>query len=516
MSINFKISMALALLVVNAQSLYAANLNTNTACQANIGINIEGLSYYAGGMPYVDLAKMSMGWIRPWGSKWNNVPLDLDEKGYLKTVDEGFAQTIIHDDLWGRSSADNRYVLLYDGEGELVFNLNKPKIISVKPGRIEVELAKGRLGLAQKSTNKNNYLRNIRFIPKENESNYQNKILRDNFVSRWQGVNVIRFLNQQAINNSAEIKWQDRKKPGSFSAKGGVSLEDIIQTANETNSNPWFLAPHMANDEYFRNMAQLVKANLKPNLKVYIEYTNEAWNSQFRQFQYLNQLAKKNNTTFYAEYGKRSLELFKIWEEVFGGTDRLVRVISTQFVNPWITEQILATPGLTSHVDALAVGYYFGHELGTPSLVRQTMQMTDNEIFLYLATVSIPKTNQFLSQQKSIATRFKLNLIAYEAGQHLVASGQDPNFGVLVDNNDLTEKLTRLNKSQKMKDLYLMFYQNWLKAGGGLLVWFETTDKPDKWGSWGLLENIGQSVDKAPKYQAFHEMISIAPCNLGN
>ncbi|MEF3075502.1 hypothetical protein V2P20_10750 [Methylobacter sp. Wu1] len=488
-------------------SLSTASLPVASKCQSSIGINIEGINYYSVGMPYVDLAKMSMGWIRPWRSSWENIPLDFDENGYLKTVDQGSAQTIIHDDEWGRSSTDSRYILLYDGEGELDFNLNKPRIISKKRGRIEVELAKGRLGLVQKSTKADDHLRNIRFIPKENEENYQNKTVRDVFINQWKGVSVMRYLDLQDTNHSKEVKWQDRKKQGSLGA-GSSSIEDIIQIANETDTNPWLLAPHMADDDYFRNMALYVRDNLKPNLKIYIEYTNEAWNSRFPQAQYLTALAKQNNTTRYAEYGKRSLELFKIWEDVFGGTERLIRVVSTQFVNSWVSEQILATPGLAGHADALAVGYYFGNELGSPDMVTKTMEMTDDEILEYLETVSIPKTKSYLELQKNVADKYNLDLIAYEAGQHLVAVGQHPDYGILLDNNELTEKLIRINRNPKMKDLYLAFYDNWVKVGGDLLTWFATTGKPSKWGTWGLLEYMGQSPNQAPKYLAVQQILS--------
>ncbi|MEZ4950170.1 MAG: hypothetical protein R2784_12385 [Saprospiraceae bacterium] len=37
---------------------------------------------------------------------------------------------------------------------------------------------------------------------------------------------------------------------------------------------------------------------------------------------------------------KRSADIFKIFEDVFGGEERLVKIIPTQAANPWLTNQI--------------------------------------------------------------------------------------------------------------------------------------------------------------------------------
>lgn len=499
--------------ILTISSFGREDSSTASICKVkNMGVNIEGINYYSQGMPFIDIAKMSMGWIRSWGSSWENVELDLDNNGYLKTVDAGTAQTIISDDLWGRDISDNRYVLLYDGEGKLEFNLNKAKVIKSEPGRIELELPQGRAGMAQKSTNPSNYLRNIRIIPIEHENDYKQAILHEQYKKTWENIGVVRYLNTQATNHSTEIQWQDRQKPTKFGTKGGQSIEDIIQMSNEMNVNPWLLAPHLANDDYFREMAIYVRDNLNSNLKVYIEYTNEAWNWQFPQTKYLAALAKKNGTTQYQEYGKRAKRLFDIWLDVFGSETRIIRVIGTQFGNPWISEQIMKTTGLDGSVDALAVGYYIGHELGSKKMASKTLAMSNAEIFTYLRDNSFPEAKKLLQEQKIVADNYGLELVAYEAGQHLVASGVSPDLGVLVDHPALTEKLISLNRDGRMTDFYMDMYKQWSEIGGGLIVWFATTDKPTKWGSWGLLESMGQDPEKAPKYQAIRNMFTEQGC----
>ena len=41
--------------------------------------------------------------------------------------------------------------------------------------------------------------------------------------------------------------------------------------------------PVNATDDYITKLAQLFKANLSPDLSVYIEYSNEVWNGSFQQ-----------------------------------------------------------------------------------------------------------------------------------------------------------------------------------------------------------------------------------------
>jgi len=323
---------------------------------------------------------------------------------------------------------------------------------------------------------------------------------------------VFRFLDLQAINNSNERSWEGRNKIGDFGTGGAAAIEDIIELSNEMNTNPWLLVPHMADDNYIRSMAEYVKKNLKPNLKVYIEYTNEAWNFGFKQAEYLKKQADEKGIKNYEAYAIRSLELFKIWEGVFPNKNRLVRVISTQFVNSWLSERILETTGVAEHVDALAVGYYFGGEIGSVKMVEETMSMSDGEVFDYLETVSLPATKEYLIKQKEVADQYQIELIAYEAGQHLVGVGKHTTLGVLTNYQELTDKLTRLNRHPRMKQVYLDFYKNWESVGGGLITWFTSIGKYSKWGSWGLLENMGQNPEDAPKYQALQNMIQNEKC----
>jgi len=98
-----------------------------------------------------------------------------------------------------------------------------------------------------------------------------------------------------------------------------------------------------------------------------------------------------------------------------------------------------------------------------------------------------------------------LNVIAYEAGQHLVG------YGGAENNDALTAKLQAGNRDPRMKQLYLTYLAEWKAAGGELCVIFSSVGKPSKWGSWGMLESESQPAEAAPKYQAIQQFIRDTP-----
>ena len=500
MNTRFIIKCSLFAFLLGHIPAYAADIK---ACKAG-GINLQSISYYTSGNEFNNIAKLSSGWIR---RKMNipvdSVPLNLDENGYPKSIEVGSqAETFISLDAWGRDLVnDIDYVLLYDGEGTLAFNLNKPQIVAQSIGRIVVKLNKGFLGLFITQTNPDNYIRNIRLIPLAIENTYNDNKFRTSYISKWSQFPVWRFMDQMNTNNSTVVNWSDRRTSSKFGGSG-VALEDIVALSNQANVSPWLNIPHMASDDYVKQMASYVKANLNPKLKIYIEYSNEVWNYGFKQAQYATEQGKILGIDGLQYYADRSLQIFNIWEQVFGGSDSLVRIIGTQFYNPWVSERILSWKDLAKHTDALALGYYFGYEAGTLPDVDKTLMMSTDELMMTIKNVYLPKTKAILSQQKVIADKYALSLVAYEAGQHLSGAGTHPTLGYLPNYQPLTDKLIAANKHPMMEALYLEFYSNWTEIGGGLINWFASTGSFSKYGSWGLLENDSQNELDAPKYRA--------------
>jgi hypothetical protein len=377
-------------------------------------------------------------------------------------------------------------------------------VLDVKP--------KNAIFLSITKTDPSDPIRNIRFIMPGFEKTYAKQPFHPAFLKRWAKFGVIRFMDWQHTNGSTIVKWSDRSTPDRSNQSGpkGVAIEYMIALANTQKADPWFCIPHLADDDFIRRYAQLVKKTLDPSLKVYIEYSNECWNGQFAQSRYCGQKGKElklSDNAFQAQlfyYSKRSVEIFKIWEEVFGSTGRLVRVIAAQSANPWVSKQVTSFQDAWKHADALGIAPYFGNRLGSPKTQNQVAKMTVDEVIAACGE-AIDKNRKILTAQAKVAADCKLDLIAYEGGQHLVGHGG-------AENNKALEKLFQTaNRDPRMKKLYLKDLAGWKQSGGKLFAVFASVGRYSKWGSWGVLEHADQDPATAPKYQALLEFVEKNP-----
>ena len=486
--------------------------NKNSA----FGINLGGVTYYSTEIVFVDLFRHSQTWkSQAPGKKYGQGgPLDLTEDGWVRSLAENgqFADSIILSSINGRYPG-GVYTCLYDGRGQIKFAYGT-SVVEAQPGRVRVKVKpeQNLLSLRITETNPRDPVRNIRFILPGFESTYSKQRFHPDFLKRWEKFKVIRFMDFQHTNNSRQTNWADRSTPTvqTQGTSGEVALEYMLQLANTLNADPWFCMPHPATDEYIREFAKMVKHQLKPNLKVYVEYSNECWNSIFGQARYCKDKGKKlglSNNDYQAQlrfYSKRSVQIFKIWEEVFGGNKRLVRVLAAQSANPWTSVQVMDFEDAYKHADVLGIAPYFGHALGNPRNQDKTAKMSVEQV-LDKCEEYIEKNNQIIAKQAQQAKERGLRLVAYEGGQHLVGHGG-------AENNKTMEQLFHAaNRHPRMKQLYLGYLQGWKQSGGTMMAIFSSTGRYSKWGSWGLMEYHGQPAADAPKYQAVLEFLEKKP-----
>jgi hypothetical protein len=270
--------------------------------------------------------------------------------------------------------------------------------------------------------------------------------------------------------------------------------------------DPWFCVPHLASDDFVKQFAELVKKKLDTSRKVYVEYSNECWNGQFSQARYCGEQGKKlglSKNAYEAQlrfYSQRSVEVFAIWQKAFGGNKRLVRVLATQSANPWTGSTVLDWKDAYKSADAVAIAPYFGHRFGNPKTADKVAAMSAAELVAELAT-DVENNKKVLKSYAELAGKRKLQLMAYEGGQHLAG------YQGAENNEKLTKLFHEANRHPKMKELYLADLKNWQEAGGGLFCVFSSMGTYSKWGSWGVLEHTGQDVKEAPKYQALREYL---------
>lgn len=494
-----------------------------------LGTNLTGVTDWSWEWTFANPMKQARTWISSSGNTWDDGgKLDLDENGWVKSLLPGQrARTLL---FWGDGPMHypaGQYQIVYDGEGKLSSFLQR--VVASEPGKLTlwVDPQKGGISFAIEETNPDNYIRNIRVIPPpaqcgplyktpcEFQAGDASKLTAPflpAFLDSIKSYQVLRFMDWMDTNNSKIRTFAERPKPtDAIYTTKGVPVEVMVDLANTMKADPWFTLPHMADDEYVQKFAEYVRDHLDPDRRVYIEYSNEVWNGVFNQSQYALEQGRKLNLSsndFEAQlrfYSRRAVQVFGIWEKVFGGTSRLVRVMASQAANPWVSETVLGFEDAYKHSDALAIAPYFGGYAGVPEEEARVQNMTPQDLIKELHGRGLSEVKGWLDQQKKVANRYGVDMIAYEGGSHMVG------VGLVVDNDRITQLFTSANRAPEMKPLYLDYLQQWKDMGGGLFMQFVNTGGYSKWGSWGASEYLGQPLSEAPKADALQTFIRNNP-----
>lgn len=475
--------------------------------KASLAINLAGLADWSTELPFVDVFRMSREWVsQKEGASWGQGPkLDLDQHGWVKRLDPGtWAESPINT-IEGGHYPSGTYTVLYEGKGEITFF--NATIRSQSPGKIlfDADAKRGGFFLQIKKTDPTDYIRNIRvYLPQHNATSAPGGV-NPAILKRWHGVSAIRFMDWMATNNSKQQRWANRPKvsDATWTVKG-APVEVMVDFSNRLDADPWFTLPHMADDDYVRQFAKLVKEKLDPKRRVYVEYSNEVWNSMFEQTRYAGdkglelKLADKHWEAGWRYTAQRSLEIFKIWEQEFGGKDRLIRVLPAFAANDWMSNEILSWKEASKHADAVAIAPYIPFTItpdGKPS-VNEVASWNLDRLFQELRQKALPEAIGFIQKHAELAKKHNLKLIAYEGGQHMVGAAGGEN------NDQMTSLFQRANKDPRIGTLYDDYFSAWKKAGGGTFAYFSSVSGWSKWGSWGALQYEDEDSELSPKWQA--------------
>ena len=489
--------------------------------KAALGANLTAISDWTREWPFVDIFKLARPWISqqsgaPWGQ---GGPLNLTPEGWVASLAPGqYAETIMFDNALDDAAADfptGNYTLFYDGSGTIEFDLNTATIVSQSPGQMVVNVPAGQIGIFLKltQTDPNNPLRNIRFIMPGFENTYQTQPFHPTFLANLQNVKALRFMEWELTNNSPVQNWADRPLATDYTFSWrGVPLELMIQLANTLGVNPWFNIPHAASNDYVTQFATVVSQQLNPTLTAYLEYSNETWNSEFSQNAYVQSQGlglglSSDPTVAGIDYtALRSVQIFQLWTDVFGGANRFTRVLSSQAANSWMSQQLVTYGNAYGYADALAIAPYysicsdtatggFGF-LGDPSTVDQVTGMSVDQILeVELGHIRSCALNQMTSNA-AVAQQYGLRLLAYEGGQSLIGVGNAQN------NQPLISLFKAANRDPRIADLYTEYLQNWKASGGDLFMYYSDVTAYTQYGNFGALEYQDQDPSTAPKYQA--------------
>jgi len=227
------------------------------------------------------------------------------------------------------------YVVLYDGDGIMSFAYDCVKEVRRSVGRIELQVVPSTsfnngIAIRIEWTNKNDPLRNIRVIRPGFEKTYKFRKFMPYFLHFNERFSYIRFMDFMATNSEVSGNWSQRttSKNRTYSIDG-VPLEDIIELSNILGTDVWLNVPHLATDDYVQKMATLLNNTLRPDVKIYIEYSNEVWGALFPGGNYamkegINmELANNPADARFCYLALRSHQIFDIFESVFNERSRL-------------------------------------------------------------------------------------------------------------------------------------------------------------------------------------------------
>jgi hypothetical protein len=486
-----------------------------------VGINLGTVADWSAEWPFVDVFRTSRAWIsQRQGAAWGEGgPLALTVEGWVASLEPGqYAMTPMFSDGSGRYP-EGEYVVLYQGNGTLDFPLSPGvTVLQSAPGRVVVRVipsptTPAPLWLSLMATDPANPVRDIRVIIPGYEATYATQPFNPALLERLRPFGVIRFMDWQATNHSPIRTWAERAtlQSATFTGPRGVALETMIALANATGADPWFCMPHLADDDYVRQFAEMVRLRLDPGLRVHVEYSNEVWNSLFEQSQYATQRGQELGLSTDAYqgamrfYSQRAVEIFAIWRQVFGPDSlRVVRVLGSQAGNVWVSQQVLGWRDAFRQADVLAIAPYTdgGLSRADPTTIGQ---MTVDQVLDAMDAQVVGPLRTMLDAQAQEARAAGVQLVAYEGGQHLVSA----QFPATVEPS-ATQLFTAANRDPRMRDVYTRLFDTWNTAGGGLFLPYNLAGAWTRFGSWGALEYISQDPTTSPKYQAITEFAARA------
>ena len=332
------------------------------------------------------------------------------------------------------------------------------------------------------------------------------------FLERLAPFKTLRFMGMQETNSSDIRTWADRRdtddiRQGSGSGGtasepvvNGMSLEYMVQLANDLDADPWFNMPHMADDTFVRNFATYVRDHLEPGRKAYVEWSNEIWNFGwgFEASQWVAEQARLPENTGLDNWqvaGREAKRDLDIWSEVFvGQPSRLVRVAAGWAAVDWVTNRVVESMG--GSFDAIAIAPYI-----TPTDEQRAAYGSATTVDRVLADTrtNVATSLEWVANHGRLARDWQtrlgrpIALVAYEGGPHLDGRGAAYQDVFYAATND-----------PRMGDIQRDYLRSLDAAGMDLYVDFQFTGQAGAapWGDFAKLHRMDEPVADAHRYAA--------------
>ena len=518
----------LTILFLTISNLLFAQLSSD--CKLNIGTNISGVASWETNLQLVNVMKKCQEWhsqsigdtTYTWDSGFAK-DLSYRPDGYPTQIPQTVAGSTYPQKvatIW-ESMSDwplGKYIVLYDGAGKIVFSGSIESFQETSPGRIELNISDttGSMEMSIDSSDVNNPIHNIRILLPGTETTYLTQPFYTPWLDRLTQFKIIRFMDwghtnywgqvdEYTIGPNEMVDWSARSNPDyyTYTHFKGVPYELMVKLLNDTDKDGWICVPHTASENYIRTMADYFRDNLEPGRHLYIEYSNEIWNWDFGQTNWLYQYGCVDTGTDWPEgivpYIQNCMDY---WTQEFAGQlNRITRVVAVQTSWLDVAQRVVNNMRPDSY-DAIAATYYFGFsDQGESALDNLGASATVSDIDFY-ARQNWPTELGYIHNIDSLAHSKNKELVFYEGGQSLLPNpeGETPSYA---------KALLDIQRAPEMYNLYNDWYDSirTFQSGNSPLLLMNYTfvsSRSAEYGSWGILEYSNQdtSIIPAPKYKS--------------
>jgi hypothetical protein len=480
------------------------------------GINLAGYDYYDRAVPFIDFAKMSYEWISTDGNVWSDErSIELTATGYPASLaDDQIARSVMFTHNGGVYETGN-YEVTWEGTGTVRISSSFTSVTPIfsDSNSIHYEVSSAhQLGLLLeiRQTEPSDPVHNIRVIPQQYKE--QTSPFHPSYTRDLQNYGVLRFLDWVPTNGNWLEEWDQRAKldQAHWGNLRGIPYEMQISLGNELQQDIWLTIPHAVSDDYITQLARLVDEQLDPNLRVWVEYSNEAWNPSFGQNAYVRQvLTERYGTSVMADaYAYRAGEVFDVMAQEID-PERMIRVVGGWAQTPFVLNRAL--PALSNdqgeiNADVAAIATYFrlsNDQMNQLYADYQNGTVNLDQVFQDLRS-AIDDGSQSWKTNQEIAASHGLPLVSYEGGHHIVAVDSRQR-----NDDGFTQLLLEIQRDPRMGEMYTYLAEKWREIGGSTLTLYSNADVWSRSGTWGLKEGFDDLV--APKFDAVQAYLLANP-----
>lgn len=330
---------------------------------------------------------------------------------------------------------------------------------------------------------------------------------------------VFTHTNGSDPDYPVEKEWSGRKLPTDASQmqisplnkEDGACWEHVVAIANRTETDPWINVPISASPDYITELAEFFRDNLNSELNIYVESSNEVWNTApgFEQSDYNEAEATALGITPVENHARRTIEIAQIFEGVYGPgslNDNINVVLCshkpmlTWWVEPML-EYIESNFGAPSdYISAISCQTYFsgGHDEG-------------ESIADIIADCHTSITDQIGDIDGDISGRKQwidhANLWNLPGGFVSYEGGPDHGGGTTTN---ISNRILAERSEGMCEEMRYNLDEGFLQLGGKLAMQFTLTSSYNRYGCWGLTDDVN-NPERNYKFQCMKNLLDSEP-----